>query len=149
MPEPSAGSHRGMDGGSEANREQDDRSVGDLVQQASQQLTDLVREEIHLAQIELRDKARHAGLGAGLFSGAGLLAFYGGATLIAAAVLLLALAVEAWLAALMVALVLLAAAGILALAGKRQVEEALPPTPEQTGDSVREDVRYLKERTSR
>jgi membrane protein len=127
----------------------DERSVGELVQQASQQLTDLVRQEIHLAQVELQDKARHAGLGAGLFSGAGLLAFYGVGTLIAAAVLLLALAIEPWLAALVVALVLLAAAGVLALVGKRQVEEALPPTPEQAGESVREDMRYLKERTSR
>jgi membrane protein len=138
-----------VDGSSETNGGRDDQSVGELVQQASQQLTELVREEIHLAQLELRDKARHAGKGAGLFTGAGLLAFYGGATLIAAAVLLLALALEPWLAALVVALVLLAAAGILALVGKRQVDEALPPTPEQTGESVREDVRYLKERTNR
>jgi Flp pilus assembly protein TadB len=138
-----------MDGSSETNGGQDDQSVGELVQQASQQLTELVREEIHLAQLELRDKARHAGKGAGLFTGAGLLAFYGGATLITAAVLLLGLALEPWLAALVVALVLLAAAGILGLVGKRQVDEALPPTPEQTGESVREDVRYLKERTNR
>jgi membrane protein len=127
----------------------DERTVGELVQRASQQLSDLVRQEIHLAQVELHDKARHAGFGAGLFSGAGILAFYGVGTLIAAAVLLLALAIEPWVAALVVALVLLAAAGILALAGKRQVQEALPPTPEQTGESVREDVRYIKEKAHR
>jgi len=139
-----------MDGSSETNGGRDDQqTVGELVQQASQQLTELVREEIHLAQLELRDKARHAGKGAGLFTGAGLLAFYGVATLITTAVLLLALAIEPWLAALVVALVLLAAAGILALVGKRQVDEALPPTPEETVDSVQEDVRYLKERTNR
>jgi hypothetical protein len=77
------------------------------------------------------------------------LAFYGVATLIASAVLALALAIEPWAAALVVALVLLAAAGILALTGKRQVEEALPATPEQASESVSEDVRYLKERTHR
>jgi len=134
---------------SDTNGVQGDQSIGELVQQASQQLTDLVREEIHLAQIELHDKVRHAGIGAGLFTGAGLLAFYGAATLIASAVLALALAIEPWAAALVVALVLLADAGILALTGKRQVKEALPPTPEQASESVSEDVRYLKERTHR
>jgi uncharacterized membrane protein YqjE len=133
----------------QANTELDERSVGELVQQASQQLTDLVRQEIHLAQVEVREKVHHAGLGAGLFSGAGIVAFYGVGTLIAAVVLLLAIAIEPWVAALIVAVVLLATAGILALAGKRQVSEALPPTPEQAGESVQEDVRYLKEKAHR
>jgi hypothetical protein len=127
----------------------DERSVGELVAEASQQLTDLVRQEIRLAQVEMQAKVRHAGRGAGLFSAAGLLALYGGGVLIATAVLLLALAIEPWLAALIVAVVLFASAGVLALTGKQEIDEALPPTPEQTSESVREDVRYLKERTHR
>jgi hypothetical protein len=127
----------------------DERTVGELVQQATQQLSDLVRQEIHLAQVEMKDKARHAGKGAGLFSGAVVLALYGGGALVAALVLLLALAVEPWIAALIVGVVLLAVAGVLALTGKHQIDDALPPAPEQAGESVREDIDYLKERAHR
>lgn len=97
----------------------------------------------------MKDKARHAGKGAGLFSGAVVLALYGGGALVAALVLLLALAVEPWIAALIVGVVLLAVAGVLALTGKRQIDDALPPAPEQAGESVREDIDYLKERAHR
>lgn len=127
----------------------DDQPVGELVQRASRQLTHLVRQELQLARRELQEKGRHAGVGAGLVGGAGLVALYGVGALVAAAILGLATAVEPWVAALVVAAVLLAVAGGLALAGRKQVREAVPPVPVEASDSVQEDVRYIKERSSR
>jgi membrane protein len=130
-------------------RSVDDQSVGELVQEASRQLTHLVRQELQLARRELQDKGRHAGRAAGLVGGAGLVALYGLGAVVAAAILGLATAIEPWAAALVVAAVLLAVAGVLALAGRRQVQEAVPPVPAEAAESVQEDVRYLKERTAR
>ena len=123
----------------------EDHSVGALVHDLSQQTSQLVREEMALAKAELQEKGKHAGLGMGLFSVAGLLAFFGGACLIATAILLLALAMPAWLAALVVTLVLFAAAGIAALTGKKQVQRATPPKPEQTIDNLPRDVQAVKQ----
>ena len=126
-----------------------DQSVSELVQRASNQAAELVRDEIKLAQLELQEKGKRAGIGAGLFGGAGLVALYGVGALIAALIMLLAAAVTAWLAALIVSVVLLAGAGILALTGKKEVERAVPPAPEQAIDSVKTDVDQIKRRASR
>jgi uncharacterized membrane protein YqjE len=126
-----------------------EESVGELVQRASNQAAELVRDEIKLAQVELQEKGKRAGIGAGLFGGAGLVALYGVGALIAAIILLLATAMTAWLAALIVAVVLLAVAGVLALTGKKEVERAVPPAPEQAIDSVKADVDHIKRRASR
>jgi hypothetical protein len=126
-----------------------DESVSELVQRASRQTADLIRQEIRLAQVELKDKGRRIGVGAGIVGAGGLVAFYGGATLVAAAVLGLATALEWWLAALIVGVTLVVVGGILALVGRREAVEALPPTPEQTMASVRDDVQHIKERTGR
>jgi hypothetical protein len=123
-----------------------DRSVGELLQQASRQTADLVREEFRLAQAEMQQKTRRAGMGIGLLAASAVVALYGIAALIAAAIMLLALAVEPWLAALLVAVVLLAAAGIMAAVGRKGAEQATPPVPERTLESVQEDVRHVKER---
>ena len=123
--------------------------VGELIKRATEQTSRLVREELHLAQLEMQEKAKHAGIGVGLFSAAGVIALFGVATLIATAVLALATALDAWLAALIVAVVLLAAAGVMALAGKQQVAEATPPVPEQAIDSVHEDIDEIKARSHR
>ena len=123
----------------------EDQTVGALVHDLSQQTTQLVREEIALAKAELQDKGKHAGLGIGLFSAAGLLAFFGGACLIATAILVLALVMPSWLAALVVTLVLFAAAGVAALVGKKQVQRATPPKPEQTLDNLPRDVQAVKQ----
>lgn len=117
-----------------------DPSTGDLVSRLSQDVSQLVRDELRLAQLEVTGKAKTAGLGAGMFGAAGILALYGVGVLIATAVLALALAVKAWLAALIVAVVLLAAAGVAALLGKRRVAEAAPPIPERAVQSVKQDV---------
>lgn len=97
----------------------------------------------------MQEKGKRAGIGAGMFGGAGLVAMYGVGALIAAAILLLGTAIEPWLAALIVAGALLAVAGGLALLGRKQVDRATPPKPERAMDSVQRDVEHVKERASR
>jgi len=121
-----------------------DEPLGALVHRLSEQIPDLVRSEMRLAQAELTQKGKRAGLGIGMFSVAGLLALFGLATLIATAVIALSLVVPAWAAGLIVAAVLLAAAAGAGLAGKKEVEAATPPAPEKTIASVREDVAAVK-----
>ncbi len=121
-----------------------DESVSDLVKQLSEQTSTLVRQEMRLAQAELQEKGKKAGIGAGMFGASGLVAFFGAATLIAAAVLALATAVDTWLAAVIVGVVLLVVAGGAALMGKKQVEQATPPAPEQAIESVKRDVDTVK-----
>jgi membrane protein len=116
-----------------------------LLKDLSAQTTTLVRQEIELAKAELSEKGKQAGIGAGLFGGAGLLGLYGVGALVACAILALSTAVAGWLAALIVAVVLLAVAGVFALMGKAR---AVPPLPEQTVATVKEDVRYTKEQVA-
>jgi uncharacterized membrane protein YqjE len=122
-----------------------DESVGDLVKQLSEQTSTLVRQEMRLAQAELQEKGKKAGIGAGMFGASGLVAFFGAATLIAAAILALSTAVDDWLAAVIVGVVLLLVAGVAALMGKKQVDQATPPAPEQAIHSVKRDVETVKE----
>jgi hypothetical protein len=125
---------------------QNDRSTAELLRQLSQQTGDLVRQEMELAKAELRVKGKAAGLGAGMFGGAGIVALYGIGALTAAAILGLAVVLDAWLAALVVGVGYLAVAGILALTGKKKVEQATPPVPEQAIESSKEDVQWTKQR---
>ena len=127
----------------------DERPIGQLVQDLSQQTATLVRQELHLAQLEMQQKGKRAGIGAGLFGGAGLVAVLGLGALVAAAILALATAVDPWLSALIVAVVLFVVAGVIALVGKREVTEAVPPVPERTIESVQQDVHEIKERAHR
>ena len=122
----------------------DDKPVGDLVQDAAQQTALLVRQELALAQLEMKEKGKRAGIGAGLFGGAGVVALYGLGALIAAIVLVLGTAIEPWIAALIVAVVLFAIAGILALTGKKEVEQATPAAPEQAIASTKKDIDEVK-----
>jgi len=126
-----------------------DQSVKDLVKSLSEETSRLVRDEIKLATLELKDKGKHAGLGVGMFGGAGVVALYGAGALIAAAIMALALAMAAWAAALIVAVVLFAVATILAITGKRQVSKAVPPAPEDAMDSVKTDIAVVKGRVHR
>ena len=123
--------------------------IGELVQQLSEQTATLVRKELQLAQLEMQEKGKRAGIGAGLFGGAGAIAIYGLGTLIAAVVLLLATALEPWLSALIVAVGLFAVAGGAALVGKNQVQQAVPPAPEQAMASTQRDVEQVKGRAAR
>ena len=121
-------------------------SIAELVKQLSEQTSRLARQEVELAKAELAIKGKRAGLGAGMFGGAGVFGFYGFGALTAAAVLALATAMAAWLAALVVAAVLAVVAGVMALQGKRKVAQATPPVPEQATESVKEDVQWAKSR---
>jgi Flp pilus assembly protein TadB len=122
-----------------------DRSTAELVKLASEQVSRLVRDELRLAQIELARKGKHAGIGVGLFGTAGFLALYGLAALFAAAALALALILPAWLATLIVAVALLAIAGVMVLIGRGQVKRASPPVPAEAVDSVKEDIGTVTE----
>ncbi|CAN5415844.1 phage holin family protein [soil metagenome] len=119
-------------------------SVGELTSQLGEQVSRRIRDELALAQIELKEKGKRAGIGAGLFGGAGVVGLYGGACLVAAAVLALALAVDAWLAALIIGVVLLAIAGGVALMGKSQLQQATPPVPTEAVESTKKDIQAAK-----
>ena len=123
-----------------------ERPVGELVKDATEQAQTLIRQEIELAKVELSEKGKKAGIGAGMFGGAGLLGLFAFAALTAAFIGAVDLAVPFWAAALIVAAVYGAIAGVLALTGKNKVQEATPPVPEQTVDNVKEDVAWTKQR---
>jgi Flp pilus assembly protein TadB len=121
------------------------KSTAELVKTASEQIQRLVRDELKLAQAELTRKGKHAGIGAGLFGAGGLIALYGVAALLTAVVLLLAYVMPAWVAAVIVGVLLLGVAGVLALVGKKQVSQAAPPSPEETVGNVKADVATVRE----
>jgi uncharacterized membrane protein YqjE len=123
-----------------------DRPIGDLLRQLSEQTTTLVKQELDLAKAEVSEKGKKAGLGAGMFGGAGVSALMGLGALTAAAITVLDNAMSTPLAALIVSVVWFAIAGVLALQGRNKVQEATPPVPEQATESVKEDVQWAKTR---
>ena len=122
----------------------DNASTGELISQLTAQTSRLVRDEIRLAQKEFQESAKHAGIGAGLFSVAGVFAVFGAATLIAAIVAAISLVLPVWAAALIVAVVLFIVGGVAALVGKKQVQEAAP-VAQQTVSNVKEDIKEVKD----
>jgi len=123
-----------------------DESIADLTKQLTEQTKTLVRQEVELAKVELGEKGKRVGIGAGMFGGAGLFGFFAFAGLTTVMILALSEAMEPWLAALIVTVLYGAIAGVLALSGKKKVQEAGPAVPEQTLDTVKEDVAYTKQR---
>jgi uncharacterized membrane protein YqjE len=121
-----------------------DRPIGELLRQLSQETTTLVRQELDLAKAEMAQKGKRAGLGAGMLGAAGVAVLLGLWGLTVAAIAALDAALPLWLAALIMALIWLAIAGVLALTGKTKVQQATPPVPEQTQRSVKEDVEWAK-----
>jgi MFS family permease len=121
-----------------------DASTGELVRRLSTQLSELIRGELALARAELNTKGKRLGAGAGLAGAGGVLALYGGGALVAAAIAGLALTMSAWLAALIVGVVLLVVAGVLALVGRKQIQHAQPPVPEQAVEGLKRDVEAVK-----
>jgi uncharacterized membrane protein YqjE len=121
-----------------------DPPLGALVHDLTTQIPDLIRSEIQLAQAELAEKGKKAGLGIGMFGAAGIVALYGVGALVATLILLLALAVDAWISALIVTVALLAVAGVLALLGKKQVSQATPLAPEKATEGIKEDIATVK-----
>jgi uncharacterized membrane protein YqjE len=123
-----------------------DSSTADLLKRLSDQTVTLVRQELDLAKAELAVKGKQAGLGAGMFGGAGVFGLYAVGALTACLILALGTAMAGWLAALVVAVVYGAIAGVLALTGKNKIQEGVPPVPERTVDSVKEDFEWAKHR---
>jgi uncharacterized membrane protein YqjE len=121
-----------------------DRPVGELLKELSTQTTTLVRQELELAKAEMAQKGKQAGIGAGMFGGAGLFGLLALGSLTACVIAALATGMELWLAALIVAVVYAAVAGVLALLGRQKTREAIPPAPEQAIESTKEDVEWAR-----
>jgi hypothetical protein len=123
----------------------DQRSVAQLVGDATNQLSTLIRDEIRLAIAELQSKGKRLGIGAGLLGGAGVVAFYGGAALLAGLIMLLAEVMVAWLAAFVVGAAVLVVAAVLAALGKRQASRGVPPVPEEAVEGIKRDIAAVRE----
>jgi len=122
----------------------DERPMAELLKELSEQTSTLVHQEVELAKLELAQKGKRAGVGAGMFGGASVVGLYAMGALTAGIVLILATAMNAWLAAVIVAAAYGLIAGGLALAGRAQVKKATPPVPQQATESVKEDVQWAK-----
>ncbi len=127
----------GTDGRSE-------RSTGELVGDLARQMTALVHHELELAKVEMTEKSKRAGKGAGLFGASGVLALLGAACLTACVIAALDLVMPLWLAALIVGVAYLLVAGVVLLVGRSELREATPPVPLDAVESSKEDVRWLK-----
>jgi predicted lipid-binding transport protein (Tim44 family) len=127
-------------------RELQDRPVGQLLRELSEQTTRLVRQELELAKAEVAEKGKRAGIGGGLFGGAGVAGLLALGALTACIIAALSTAMGVWLAALIVSVVYAVIAGVLALAGRSRIKQATPPAPEQTIETVKEDVQWAKTR---
>jgi uncharacterized membrane protein YqjE len=121
-----------------------ERPVSELLKELSTQTSTLVRQELDLAKAEMAEKGKQAGLGAGMFGGAGLFGVLALAALTTCVIAALATGMEVWLAALIVAVVHAGIAGALALLGRQKTREAIPPAPEQAIESTKEDVQWAK-----
>jgi len=123
-----------------------DRSIAELLKQLSEETSTLVRQELDLAKAEMAAKGKQAGLGAGMFGGAGLFGLLALGALTACLIAALATGMPLWLSALIVTAVYAAVAGVLALVGRARLKQSTPPMPEQTQESVKEDVAWAKTR---
>jgi uncharacterized membrane protein YqjE len=123
-----------------------DESIGDLLKRLSQDTSTLVRQEMALARAELTEQGKRAGAGAGMLGGAGVAGVLTLGALTATVIGVLDTGMAFWLAALIVTVVWAAIAGVLALQGRSKIKEATPPAP-QTVETVKEDVRWAKNRT--
>ena len=125
-----------------------EQGIGDLLKRLSEETTTLVKQELELAKAETTQKAKQAGTGAGLLGGAGIIGLLTAAAFTAFLILLLIeLGIDEWLSALIVTLLYGAVAAFLALRGKKELQEATPPKPEQTIETLKEDAEWAKTRT--
>jgi uncharacterized membrane protein YqjE len=122
-----------------------DASLGELASRLSEQVSRLVHDELALAQAEAKQKAKLLGLGVGMFGASGVLALFGAMCGVAAAVLGLANVMSGWLAAVLVAVALFLGAGVVALAGRREVRHGSPPVPTEAVRSTKDDVAVVRE----
>jgi Flp pilus assembly protein protease CpaA len=120
-----------------------ERSVPDLLKQLSQETSTLVKQELDLARAELSEQGKRAGIGAGFIGGGALFGLGAFGAFTACLIAVLGLAMDTWIAALIVTAVYGAAAAFLAMRGKDKIQEAAPPA-EQTVETLKEDVRWAK-----
>src|SRR3982074_1777589 len=121
--------------------------TGELVKQLAEEVSNLVRAEIELARAEVTTKGKRAGIGLGELGAAGIVALYALGALTACFIAVLALLMPVWAAALIVAVIYGIVAGVLYLVGRRQLRQAVPPTPERTQRTIKEDIEWAKTRT--
>jgi uncharacterized membrane protein YqjE len=121
-----------------------ERSMGELLGDLSSQTTELIRDEIQLAKVELTEKAREAGVGAAILAGAALVALLAMGALTAFLILVLGEAMPHWAAALVIFALYAAAATSLAFWGRNRLRQAGSPVPETTVQTLKEDVRWAK-----
>jgi MFS family permease len=121
-------------------------SIGELFSKLSDETSTLIRQEMALARAELTEKGKEAGKGAGFFGGAGVIGLLAAGAITAGIILLLDLAIAAWLAAIIVGLIYAAIAAFLGLQGRDRIQAATPPVPEETVETVKEDVEWAKTR---
>ncbi|MBA2473440.1 MAG: hypothetical protein DLM61_26765 [Pseudonocardiales bacterium] len=122
-----------------------DASVGKLVEQLSAQISALVRDEMALATAEMKRKGAQAGIGIGIGGAGAVVALLGLGALVAAAILGLAIVLAAWLAALIIGVVLLVLAGVISAAGITRVRNSAPPVPDKAVASTKRDIETVKE----
>ncbi len=122
----------------------DEASLSELVKKLTEQTSTLARQEVALAKAELTQKGKRLGIGAGAFGAAGLIGVFAFGALTATLILLLATALDAWLAALIVTVVYAAIAGVLALSGKKKIDEGSPPMPERAIETTKQDIETMK-----
>ncbi len=134
-------------GDADSHRDLREEPIGDLLKRLSEETTTLVKMELDLAKAEMTQKGKEAGVGAGLLSGGAVAGLMALGSLTAFLILLLDGALANWLAALLVTLLWAAVAGFLALQGKEKLQDAAPPAPEQTIETVKEDVQWAKTQT--
>jgi hypothetical protein len=132
----------------ETDNELRERPIGEVAKELTSDLSLLMRQEIALAKAEMAQKGRTAAPGLGMFGGAGIVALCAAGATTAFLVLVFSLFLPDWAAALIVGAVLAAVAYVLIKQGKERVAEAGKPVPEQTIETVKEDVEWAKTRAS-
>jgi len=125
-----------------------DRPLAEVAKNLTSDVSLLVRQEFELAKAEMAQKGRTAAPGIGMLGGAGIVALCAAGALTACAVLVFSIFLPEWAAALIVGAVLAAVAGALVRQGKERVADAGKPIPEQTIETVKEDVEWTKTRAS-
>ena len=122
-----------------------EQAVGDLLQTVKEEAPSLARQHAELAKAEMIPKAKQVGIGAGMFGGAGYVAHLAGIALMLCIIFALAEFMAPWLAALIVTVLYAAIAGALAMSAKKRIQNAGPPIPEQTVESVKQTIETVKE----
>ncbi|HEV2057844.1 MAG TPA: phage holin family protein [Solirubrobacteraceae bacterium] len=122
-----------------------DAPIGDVVQAVKEEASTLAGQEMKLAKAEMGEKVKDVGIGAGMAGGAGYVAYLASIAFMLCLIFALAEVMPEWAAALIVTVVLAIVAAVLALKAKKKIQQAGPPIPEQTVESVKQTVQTVKE----